>query len=281
MNERKCPIYVHEYNKTPSDNTYTNQSSKYLGKNTKSKSSNSQSSKSVLDKLEETYWASWKPSRERYPRSPRRHRTTSKNIAYGDTSDTLVKYFQKSNFKVSSGSVDDRNYQYDSKACHSSRLIEVSTQEIQTDDLTGALNHSEFEMKNQEPNEKNTDDGKVKSLEPGNENTENGEDTIPVKEKHLVEEEILTNTPRRSKLIEHKDSFIIHKKKQEEVKEPFQQPKCIKLYKKPGSSYLRGGTYPLKSCLKTDSSTKGHFRLGPPGSPMFVTTNSFNKKYGK
>ncbi|VEN64369.1 unnamed protein product, partial [Callosobruchus maculatus] len=89
-----------------------------------------------------------------------------------------------------------------------------------------------------------------------------------------VEEDIPEN-----KILRHKDSFIIHRKKQSEVKEFLQQPKCIRLYRKSTPSYTsRGGSYPLRSCLKKETgffSTKGNFRLGAPGKPLFVTTSSY------
>lgn len=282
MNERKCPIYVHEYHKIPSDSTYNDYSTKSFAKTASSKSqnSNSQSSKSVLDKLEETYWATWKPSRDKRVRTARRPKKTSKNDAYGDTSDTMVKYFEKSNYKESSASVDDSAYKYDSRASQSSRLIELNTQEIQTDDFSTWV-QTEQENKIEENDEHENPVSSNTDLE--KEHTEQTDDTdiIPVKENLTEDDETIPEISSKSKFLEHKDSFIIHKKKQEEVKESFQQPKCIKLFKKPGSGYIRGGTYPLKSCFKNDSTPKGNFRLGPPGSPMFVTTNSFNRKYGK
>lgn len=293
ISERRCPIYVHEYSKNRSSGTFNNESAKSLGKSTtsKSKSSNSQTSKSVLDKLEETYWATWRPSREKYSKNTKRNRSSSKNDGFGDTSESVIKYFQKSNFKESSASVDDSNCKYGSRPSRSSRLIEVTTQEIQTEDVPD-LNQSQVK-KVDETTENIEEKEKVKAIKTDTTITENDgsnttnnnknaeeNDAVPVKDTYVEEEEIVEEVSK-SKLLEHKDSFIIHKKKQGEVKEPFQQPKCIKLYKKSASTYLRGGTYPLKSCLRNDTTPKGHFRLGPPGSPMFLTSSSFNRKYAK
>ncbi|CAH1957002.1 unnamed protein product [Acanthoscelides obtectus] len=82
-----------------------------------------------------------------------------------------------------------------------------------------------------------------------------------------------------NRLLRHKDSFIIHRKKQKEVKDFLQQPKCIRLYRKSNPSIMsRGGSYPLRSCLKKETGffpAKGNFRLGAPGKPLFVTNSSY------
>lgn len=268
--EKKCPIYVHEFSKTSSINSYDTNSSKTMETATgTSKTSNSHSSKSVLDKLEETYWASWKPSKEKG--SPRRRGT--KNKAYGDTSDSLVKYFQKSNFKVDSTTEAESVVNQENQSSRSTRIIEMSTQEIQTDICNFDQTRDNYQ---QMLNKTSSDNDIIKEsiiISP----LDNKDDSDSV----AIKEDNMSQLSSNSKLLQHKDSFIIHRKKQDEVKENFQQPKCIKLFKKPGSSYLRGGTYPLKSCLRSDNMTKGQFRLGPPGSAMFVTSNSFNRKYGK
>lgn len=91
--------------------------------------------------------------------------------------------------------------------------------------------------------------------------------------------EILENTEA---FVQHKDSIEITKKKQEKEgqKEHYKQPKCIRLYRKTGATtgYMKGGTYPLKSCLRKD---QGAFRLGPPGSPLFITSSSFSNRKRK
>lgn len=88
-------------------------------------------------------------------------------------------------------------------------------------------------------------------------------------------------TPENA-FVEHKDSIEITKKKQEKEgqKEHYKQPKCIRLYRKTGTTtgYMKGGTYPLKSCLRKD---QGPFRLGPPGSPLFITSSSFSNRKRK
>ncbi|CAH1957001.1 unnamed protein product [Acanthoscelides obtectus] len=50
-----------------------------------------------------------------------------------------------------------------------------------------------------------------------------------------------------NRLLRHKDSFIIHRKKQKEVKDFLQQPKCIRLYRKSNPSIMsRGGAIDVK-----------------------------------
>lgn len=81
------------------------------------------------------------------------------------------------------------------------------------------------------------------------------------------------------KPLKHTDSFILTAKRQSEEKPHYQQPRCIKLFRKPmiagsGGSIVRGGSYPLKSSLKKEKTTiKGNIRLGRPGSPITVQTH--------
>lgn len=101
----------------------------------------------------------------------------------------------------------------------------------------------------------------------------------------IIASETEENTESVHTFVEHKDSIEITKKKQDSsgVREHFQQPKCIRLFRKSGlaAGFIKGGTYPLKSCLKRESVPKGNFRLGAPGSPLFVTTSSFSNKRRK
>ncbi|XP_045480320.1 uncharacterized protein LOC123684870 [Harmonia axyridis] len=74
--------------------------------------------------------------------------------------------------------------------------------------------------------------------------------------------------PKDSKFLRHTDSFILNSKKQSEEKPHYQQPRCIRLYKKNSpSNYIKGGSYPLKPCLKKESTFKGYTRRPLSGSP--------------
>lgn len=70
------------------------------------------------------------------------------------------------------------------------------------------------------------------------------------------------------RFLRHTDSFILNSKKQSEEKSHYQQPRCIRLYKKNSSaSYIKGGSYPLKPCLKKESTFKGYTRRPLSGIP--------------
>lgn len=60
INERKCPIYVHNIRKNSS--VYNHYNEKF----TTAKKPN-EANKQVLDKLEETYWSTWRPKKETHP----------------------------------------------------------------------------------------------------------------------------------------------------------------------------------------------------------------------
>ncbi|XP_060530199.1 uncharacterized protein LOC132704310 [Cylas formicarius] len=186
----------------------------------------------VLDRLEETYWATWKPKRAPLPpRLSRKARkvppevcdqptipetvsnsTTSK--ARGDASDVLVKYFMAKKFEPSS-----------------------------REESTEGLNESKMEPVAPRFVERGSDASK----------TEGACQNVSVAQE-------------RDKNEDRGDS---------------QQTKGVRLYRKPctSSGYVRGGSYPLKSYHKREPiGPRGQFRLGAPGSPLFVTSNSFSRK---
>lgn len=79
--------------------------------------------------------------------------------------------------------------------------------------------------------------------------------------------------------IKHTDSLILTSRKQQQEKPHYQQPKCIKLQRKEppvlvksSRNYIKGGTYPLKSCLKKEKSShrKYSLHLGKPGSSIIL-----------
>lgn len=208
--------------------------------------------------------------------------------AYGDVPDNLPNYFSSSEFETSAAStVEESDYErcnsyetvinmqdlYETRL-NPVRLKTTHTQEIQTETVPSTLPKIEEHIESDETK---------KQEEPPKVEEEPAEGKEIPKEKSSDEEPEEGTNNEKSKFLKHTDSFIINKKKQGEVKEHFQQPKCIRLYRKPGtsSSFIRGGSYPLKSCLKRESTPKGNFRLGAPGSPLFVSTSSFHKKTRK
>ncbi|KAG5895773.1 hypothetical protein JTB14_001621 [Gonioctena quinquepunctata] len=308
-NERKCPIYIHQFNKPPNSSMYNNYSKNgdndATGKrNTQLKKNKSKNSKLMLDKLEETYWATWKPSKEaknpKYANTAKRsyERDVKSESKRQEVSDHLIKYFEFSDFPSSSGSV---------LGGKSTNRFEASThtQEIQTDFVIPEVVIPELPEKNSDeiddfetelpPDEVSSHETLVLVKSEEHQETvtlktdEGSIETLIEENKTDIANTLVEGNGGSNKiktLLNHTDSVIIHRKKQDGVKNEVQQPKCIKLYKKVGSgvskggSYpLKGGTYPLKSCLKKTSTEKSNFRLGAPGSPLFVTSNSFNKKY--
>ncbi|KAJ8919533.1 hypothetical protein NQ315_002154 [Exocentrus adspersus] len=300
VNERKCPIYVHHYNRSQSPSIYNNYSTKYTTKLSPDKTHlhpppkpkkivGFPTTKSVLDHLEETYWATWKPSKETtgtmsLPKNKKQHEERICKIkAYGDVPDfgtTTTSDYETPAATEESDCEKCNKYEtvinIHDVVCESrkklARLTTTYTQEIQTDN-TVPLPLPKIEER--------VDADKTEKQPEVTEQVIELEQEAPT-EKSSNKEEVV-QTAENSKLLKHTDSFIINKKKQGETKEHFQQPKCIRLYRKPGisTSFIRGGTYPLKSCLKREPAQKGNFRLGAPGSPLFVSTGSFHKKNKK
>lgn len=102
---------------------------------------------------------------------------------------------------------------------------------------------------------------------------------------HLMPSESGNNEPEEIHTLKHTDSFIINAKKQGMEKPYYPQPKCIKLQKNPAvinrsHNYIKGGSYPLKSCLKKDKLSSQSLVLGKPGSPILLQPNK-NKKTRK
>lgn len=226
---RKCPIYTHNV-AGPGD---------YLSKPRK-KTKTKSKEKSVLEKLEETYWANWKPDNSKQKIDSRM--STKKSLE----------------IQVIKGAPSKRRHKIQMYPCpgdhHETQVEKIEqvlskSQEIQTDDI---------------PKTSESTDNSVSDFEA---------------EKKL--EEDIDN-----KFLRHTDSFILNMKRQHEEKEYFDQPKCIRLYKKPtkyvSKNYIRGGSYPLKSCLKKESNfSKGSHRMTRPRSPLIVSSNFSNKKYNK
>ncbi|EFA02205.1 uncharacterized protein LOC657564 [Tribolium castaneum] len=221
---KRCPIYNHIYVSLTDQND-----GDFVPKSRKKPKTKSK--KSVIEKLEETYWANWKPDKND-------SMSSKKSLEIQVIKSAPVKSRRKKiQIYPSFGDHLDETQVEKIK-------ITSKCQEIQTDDV---LEISKL-----------TEDAETDT-----------QDTLVAKKS---EEELDDN-----KFLKHTDSFILNLKKQHEEKETFEQPKCIRLYKKPGKltskNYTRGGSYPLKSCLKKDSSFgKGGHRLGRPGSPLIVSS---------
>ncbi|KAJ8937249.1 hypothetical protein NQ318_005563 [Aromia moschata] len=303
VTERKCPIYVHHFNRIANPSMYNNYSVKTVNKNSpekpyssKNKKAHSHNPKSVLDQLEETYWASWKPNKEnnKHIRIRGNEDSSNKNKAYGDASETLVKYFATSDFNTSTMSViDDSRGEKLTNAqklelinpqimpeiekC-SQKLVITSTQEIQTDGYPLILPKIEEQIESGTNLESVKNNSSAIYDETAVEESENV--FSEVRHNHAIDiEDGKSDVEDESKVLKHTDSFIITKKKQNEVKERFQQPKCIKLYKKPGTStsFIRGGSYPLKSCLKCESAQK----VDNPNAFDVLPNRTIDVIYGK
>lgn len=284
--ERKEQIYVHDLSRIPTHG---------FMKTTVKKPSftMSNNSKSLLDRLEESYWATWKPQKESiHDKTFRRHnKSTTKNTAYGDTADHLIKYFGSVGFDTSSVTIHEMSEQEVCEKCDegTSPELETHSQEIQTESLSEFTTHEdvmaskiqkpvkEHSTKKEKSSSKRDRSSKKHSTGKKEETKEIDKTTELIVDKPL---ESILEAESEPKVLIHTDSLIIAKKKQSEIKEAFQQPKCIKLHKNTPSSLIpKGGMYQTKPCFRRESSQLSHFRLGAPGSTLFVTANSFNKKY--
>ncbi|KAL3267572.1 hypothetical protein HHI36_011690 [Cryptolaemus montrouzieri] len=119
----------------------------------------------------------------------------------------------------------------------------------------------------------------ISKIKPTAELTKIEEVTEEDNETSYISDKSNTEETEEIKFIKHTDSFILNTKKKSEEKNKYQQPRCIRLYKKSySSSYVRGGSYPLKSCLKKESSFNGNSRRPLSGSPyslnMFKPTKN-------
>ncbi|XP_028144948.1 uncharacterized protein LOC114338546 isoform X2 [Diabrotica virgifera virgifera] len=258
-----CPIYIHEYRHCVDSNFSDKRIEKY------SKFFN-QNPKRILNKIEETYWATWKPSnyktketnnKERKHESesketyvPKKQREMENNNLIGDAAQELIEYVNKPTNVAESISekIKTSIYYSEKKLSHLSFL----ENQVQVNKQDPAQVHSLVAEAN------NLDSDKIVNRSQIFDNTE---------------EKI--NSESSLKLLKHIDSFIIILKKQLEKREShFEQPKCIKLYKTSGKrNYIKGGTYPLKSSKKKEVISKGNFRLGPPGQLM-ITNGGYNKR---
>lgn len=230
--------------------------------------------RNTIAKLEESYWAKWKPSSKQTAGSP--------PPSYKQPTESFEK--PKVRYRV----IPRQKEKGDSQEIGAVAQTKPQPKEEENDDKTKVVfMHKPAEpVKEEVPKEPSTVNAEVNVNLPvmlANENSAQTEETTlpaePIPEKPEGEDD-------EFKVLKHTDSFILTSKKQTQEKSPYQQPKCIKLYKNTvsttTSSYIRGGTYPLKSCLKKDKPEfRGNIRLGRPGSPLIVLSPGLKNKKKK
>lgn len=260
-----CPIYVHEFEK-------------YNWKNNLISKEPAKKSKSVLNKIEETYWANWKPSKTKSISTIKEillrnggHQPDSQTKLqdHGDCANT------KSKIELD-GTVDDK-----SKKNSNETQNEEQNNNIQGDS-SSFVENKDTENKIMQASSQ-TDPIELKKPEDQNKS----EEVIVIQQEDNSDDEKEEET--NIETIKHTDSLILAKKRQKIVKEYFQQPKCIRLYKKLNllnskSFFVKttaGTTSSLKPILKMESSIKETFHMGPPGSSILMTTSSYVRKSTK
>ncbi|CAH0560146.1 unnamed protein product [Brassicogethes aeneus] len=249
----RTPIYVHparKINYITKNLCYTD-----IINNQKKNTQKKCRRKTVINKLEETYWSNWKPSKENQDvfeeYNDKKHTHSSKKC-HGDTSESIVEHFTSNNFQNSTTSTD---YFVKKRVSKQKQSIDVQT-ELSSIALTKLEEKSKSIENLASPETVKEDAAQKKKTR-----DETSEKKDPVKSDNedfwnVIEEETMNLRSTYSSVsIKHTDSLIILKKKQNESKEKVQQPKCIRLFKKlkTGSvnlsrSYMRGGSYPLSSC---------------------------------
>lgn len=240
------------------------------------KAQGSLKNKDTITKLEESYWANWRPNRFETNRSrkvPKAHYRVirqchspskkSENSISGDDEDSEI-----DNKKLETSPVD----------CNTSAIkIETETQSEQVkeekpEEPVVKVNNDIQEKKSEEI-QVPADLSQTNLVSPPPQEIESKKDEV------VQSEEVDEVIP-----LKHTDSFILTAKRQSEEKPHYQQPRCIKLFRKPiiapsGATITRGGSYPLKSAAKKENKTvlKGNIRLGRPGSPILIQTNKGKK----
>lgn len=246
------PVHVHK----PSVTVKSSVKNKKLKQNVLS-------NRAEIHKLEESYWAKWKPTKSK---------TDKQNMKPTATPP------QKNN------RIDDDSFE---KKKHHFRVIPKKQQNDKERGDSNDDGSKQHVTTKQEKPEKTTKDSKPSETE------KEQKPSLPLilSEENLRNEASVEKSESKDsknsvdhdgvKVLKHTDSFILTSKKQNQEKSHYQQPKCIKLYKNSSAvstpkNYIKGGTYPLKSCLKKEK-PMGNIRLGRPGSPLVVQSFSSNK----
>lgn len=292
----------------------------------------------VINKLEESYWANWKPNK--YVQSVQPKQSPAK-LVYSDKTSYIRRYPTIPSVSIITQSREKS--QRSSKTVHSelqqiesvpiieepkeptkkiehtleylhkpTEVTESKSSEIELNILgpssTVLVNKSKDTVESisskskiiseMEPTEPQTESDGTKTpptilAAAGTSNTSFKKDLRDLEQKlsktvqpHLIASNASTSLTEEVHIIKHTDSFIITSKKQNAEKPHYPQPKCIKLQKNPNVlnrssyNYIKGGSYPLKSCLKKEKISSQSLVLGKPGSPMLLQPNK-NKKTRK
>lgn len=221
----KTPIYVHPPRKPYVINrkhmAYTEILQQYgvidsllKAQGDKSKKSRKKISDEIMNKLEETYWANWKPTKEQFEDRPKVRWTEPKK--------------------------EERKKKSKSKTHPPQNSTEVQT------DLSSTTSKIRFK----EPSLKDTSSDVTQKEETNVQTIVEEAEPNPSCSDNLI-------SHGSSNSLRHTDSLLLLKKKQSEIKVKVEQPRCLKLFRKSksdsasyGKCYTRGGSYPLRSCIK-------------------------------
>lgn len=221
--------------------------------------------KNTIAKLEESYWANWRPNNRSETVKPRKlskahYRVIRKRPPATEPTDSDLS---------------------DDEEEDSPRFTKevVTEPDIKiTSDVTNTENSNEIEVKEAKAK-------KSEEIQVVPEDLSQKDESLPAAKESENEEDKLIKNEEGDEVspLKHTDSLILNAKRQSEDKPRYQQPRCIRLFRKPvvsGSiaTFTRGGSYPLKPAIKKEkSATRGNIRLGKPGSPIMIQTNKGNR----
>lgn len=231
----------------------------------------------VIEKLEENFWANWKPNAKKSSstviKPKQRPLLVKRPSAIEEDDETSV-----NNINDEINLTDDKNesVHYLHKPVNISKSSEIVLAVISSETEEAILNNQNYKLENLTEEKHNVSKSNLTS------GASNEDDSTTVIVPHLtISKDSSTSEVETLPLLKHTDSIILTKKIQSQEKSHFQQPKCIKLQKKQISqtlikssrNYVKGGSYPLKSCLKAsnnfnNSSTR--IKLGRPGSSVIL-----------
>lgn len=238
--------------------------------------------KMIIQKIEEKFWADWKPKNKRHvmikrqQHSPDENMETEKNTEQsGDVAQVLglstdpIKNLHEDDdlHYINEHFVLHDSQSSENGANASSDIFPYQIQNIDTGTENDFTNLNIFDNKQEGSSLQNTihHSDTMNTIEPIDEDISKDSSTE------------VESIPA----IKHTDSFILNKKQQCETKPRYQQPKCIKLHKnnynavdKKTLNFVKGGSYPLKSCLKTNDIKKKTFHQSNQLSSQFLANGS-------
>ncbi|KAK4887547.1 hypothetical protein RN001_003818 [Aquatica leii] len=198
--------------------------------------------KAIVDKLEETYWSKWKPNKNLFYRNmcPKTKGLYTENekveVPYTPATETKERGDSNEGIAI----IPHNTPNEDASVAIEPTKSEATKSEVK---VVGALEEEKIE-----------EEIKIQNLEEKDPATT---ETPVVENKAII---LMPESPSEFDVneLKHTDSFILTAKKKSMEKSHYQQPKCIKLFKSAGyttkasTSYIKGGSYPLKSCLKKE-----------------------------